>query len=42
VPPGEIFWYENSIGLAEIAANSASAAERLGLTVGSAVGLASE
>lgn len=33
-PSGEIFWYENSLGLAEIAANSASAAEKLGLEVG--------
>lgn len=33
-PKGEIFWYENSLGLAEIAANSASAAEKLGLGIG--------
>jgi S-adenosylmethionine hydrolase len=39
VPPGEIFWYENSLGLAEIAANAASAAEKLGLLVGQAVAL---
>jgi S-adenosylmethionine hydrolase len=31
VPPGEAFWYENSIGLVEIAANRASAASLLGL-----------
>ncbi|MBI3045459.1 MAG: SAM-dependent chlorinase/fluorinase [Betaproteobacteria bacterium] len=41
VPPGEAFWYENSIGLAEIAANSASAAAKLGLTVGTAIGFSS-
>ncbi len=34
VPAGEAFWYENSIGLAEIAANSESAAARLGLDIG--------
>jgi S-adenosyl-L-methionine hydrolase (adenosine-forming) len=37
VPRGEVFWYENSLGLAEIAANSASAAEKTGLRVGEAV-----
>ncbi|MGZ9078267.1 MAG: SAM hydroxide adenosyltransferase [Burkholderiales bacterium] len=31
---GELFWYENSIGLIEIAANQASAARLLGLAVG--------
>lgn len=41
VPAGESFWYENSIGLAEIAANSDSAAARLGLQIGDAVGIAS-
>ena len=35
--PGEIFWYENSLGLVEIAANSASAAEALGLKVGNRI-----
>ena len=39
---GEVFWYENSLGLVEIAANSASAAEVLGLRVGHPVGLAGE
>lgn len=34
VPPGSCFWYANSIGLVEIAANQSSAAETLGLTVG--------
>jgi len=29
VPPGKVFWYENSLGLAEIAANGASAAQKL-------------
>jgi len=38
--PGAVFWYENSLGLVEIAANSASAAEKLGLRVGDSVGLA--
>jgi len=33
-PQGEVFWYENSIGLVEIAANSVSAAAKLGLRVG--------
>ncbi len=39
VPQGEIFWYENSLGLAEIAANAASAAGKLGLTVGTSVSI---
>ena len=42
VPPGEAFWYENSIGLVEVAANSASAAQVLGLKVGDAVGVAGD
>ena len=37
VAAGELFWYENSIGLVEIAANQASAATLLGLSVGQAV-----
>lgn len=37
--PGELFWYENSIGLLEIAANQASAAALLGVGVGEVVGL---
>jgi len=37
--PGTVFWYANSIGLAEIAANQASAARKLGLRVGSRVGV---
>lgn len=42
VRPGDAFWYENSLGLVEIAVNSASAAQSLGLRVGDAVGIASE
>jgi S-adenosylmethionine hydrolase len=38
-PRGALFWYENSIGLIEIAANQASAAERLALAVGAEVGV---
>ncbi len=34
VPPGEAFWYANSLGLVEIAANGGSAAAKLGLAVG--------
>lgn len=39
VPPGEPFWYENSIGLVEIACNRASAAAALGLAIGERVGV---
>lgn len=39
VPKGEAFWYENSIGLAEIAVNRGSAARTLGLAVGTPVHL---
>jgi S-adenosylmethionine hydrolase len=39
VAAGELFWYENSIGLVEIAANQASAAALLGLRVGQTVKL---
>lgn len=35
--PGRAFWYENSIGLVEIALNQGSAADLLRLRVGSAV-----
>jgi S-adenosylmethionine hydrolase len=31
---GEAFWYENSIGLIEIAANASNAAVQLGLQIG--------
>ncbi len=34
VSPGQLFWYENSIGLVEVAANSASAQRILGAGVG--------
>ena len=37
VPTGSGFWYENSSGLVELAANGASAAVLLGLKVGDAV-----
>ena len=37
VPEGALFWYENSIGLIEIAANCARASALLGLSVGSEV-----
>ncbi len=37
VPQGAVFWYENSIGLVEIAANRASAAAQLGLRLGDAL-----
>ena len=39
VAPGEVFWYENSIELVEIAANSANAAAKLGLRVGHPLGI---
>lgn len=39
VPKGEAFWYENSIGLIEVAVNQGRAAEKLGLDIGSAIGL---
>jgi len=34
VPQGQLFWYENSLGLVELAANSASAQEKLGIAPG--------
>jgi S-adenosylmethionine hydrolase len=40
VPAGEAFWYENSLGLLELAANSASAAVQLGLKTGAAISFA--
>ena len=42
VPSGTAFWYENSLGLVEIAVNRGSAAERFGLAVGSLVQLAGQ
>lgn len=41
VPPGTLFWYENSMGLAEIAANQASAQSLLGLVVSQPVQICS-
>jgi|SRR5882672_9642016 len=38
VPVGEVFWYENSLGLVEIAANSASAQQVLGFKPGNTLG----
>ncbi|MEW6313949.1 MAG: SAM-dependent chlorinase/fluorinase [Pseudomonadota bacterium] len=40
VPPGAAFWYENSLGLVEIAVNGGSAAQTLGLQVGNPVAVA--
>lgn len=40
VGPGTAFWYENSVGLVEIAVNTGSAAEVLELAVGDPVGRA--
>ncbi len=37
VPPGQLFWYVNSAGLVEIAANGDDAARRLGLEPGTPV-----
>ena len=37
VAPGDVFWYDNANGLAEIAVNRGRAADLLELTVGSAV-----
>ncbi len=37
VAPGELFWYENSMGLAEVVINQGSAQEKLGLTIGDVV-----
>src|SRR5262249_28031125 len=37
VPPGSAFWYENSNGLVEIAANGASAAALLNIAIGDPV-----
>jgi len=35
---GEVFWYGNSLGLVEIAANSASAQQKLGFIPGNQLG----
>lgn len=37
VPESDLFWYVNSIGLVEVAANRAHAASKLGIGVGTAV-----
>lgn len=39
MPSGGAFWYENSIGLVEIAVNQGSAATQLGLSVGDTVSI---
>ena len=36
-PANRAFWYENSVGLVELAANRASAVQLLGIEVGDAV-----
>ena len=38
VPPGQLFWYENSLGLVELAANSANAQRMLGIEPGCPLG----
>jgi S-adenosyl-L-methionine hydrolase (adenosine-forming) len=38
--PGAVFWYENSLGLVEIAANSAHAVATLGLKIGQSFNVA--
>lgn len=37
VAPGEMFWYENSCGLVELAMNRGAIAERLGIAIGEPV-----
>ena len=39
VDPGVVVWYENSVGLLEVAVNQGNAARSLGLAVGDPVGL---
>ncbi|MBI1425085.1 MAG: hypothetical protein GC149_16685 [Gammaproteobacteria bacterium] len=39
VAPGQLFWYENSMGLIEIAANQANACQLLGCEIGTPVDL---
>lgn len=39
-PPGSVFWYENSLGLVEVAVNQGRCDTRLGIGVGTAIGLA--
>ncbi len=38
VPVGSVFWFENSLGLAELAVNQGHAARQLSLRVGTALG----
>ncbi len=38
-PPGTAFWYTGSLGLVEIGVNGGSAADKLGLGIGDAVGV---
>lgn len=40
VEPGELFWYENSFGMVEIACNQGRAVDQLGLVVGDPIELA--
>ena len=40
VPAGTLFWYENSLGLVEIACNQGRAADQLGLSIGDHIGIA--
>lgn len=42
VPPGALFWYENSLGLVELAMNQGDAANTLSLTVGDPISLGAE
>jgi S-adenosylmethionine hydrolase len=39
VAPDKAFWYENALGLAEVAVNRGSAAAMLGLRPGSEIGI---
>jgi S-adenosylmethionine hydrolase len=38
VPAGHVFWYENSLGLVEIAGNGCNAVQKLGLEIGQQIG----
>ncbi len=39
VPPGDAFWYVNANGLVEIAVNKGSAADKLGIGMGTCIGV---
>ena len=39
VPPGDAFWYVNANGLVEIAINKGSAADKLGIGIGTCIGV---